>query len=338
MIMTPGVVNDSECQHKVALKKYAKWLWGIPVLLLIVVLFTPPTPPSFPLPASNGYDDFLKAGALLYAEWPAVRQWIYTPDPKAARTWMSQHSEIFSLVESGLRKQCCVPIQSSTNYMAQHDKDRSRLKLLTHCMIARAELAGTEGRTNNMYDAYVVAYRFAHGIGRGGLDIDWLDQLSYEALVLRSFSPAIPGLSDRQCVDALAFFHQTESDRETIPAVRGRTRDWQRATFESSALAKGRLGVWETLVKEAWHSRSLDPLDKLPARAMARAQGRHQKAVRNVCEQLQRQLGAGRARPENAAEPTTEPLSTTEPGASPNGGPATRFGNAGVSKGPPPVI
>jgi hypothetical protein len=207
---------------------------------------------------------------------------------------MSQHAEVFSLVEAGLSKACRVPIRTSTNYVAEHNQDRAYLKHLTHCMIARAELAKTEGRTNDMFDAYLEAHRFAHELGRGGLTIDWLQQIGSEALVLRSFSSSISDLSPQQCADALTVIRNTQADREQLNVVIRRTRKWQDATYESSALHRARLAAWKSVLKEALQSRSLDPLDKLPSRFMVKRQEAYQTMVDGVCEQLRRQLDSGR--------------------------------------------
>ena len=241
------------------IKECAKYLSGVVVLLLILLLFTRPRPPSYPAPGSNGYDDFLKAGTIARTAWPALNAWLEKRDAKAMRNWMTQHPEFFSLVEAGLRKECRVPIHASTNYAAQIVTNHSALKRVTYCMVAKAELARAEGRTNDMFNGYPMAYRFAHEVGRGGLDIDWLSQIGSEAWVLRSLSAAIPDLDPQQCADGLRLFKDTEADREAASAVMRRTRGWQDATLGHAAAARARRANWVRVVKEAWRTRSLDP-------------------------------------------------------------------------------
>jgi hypothetical protein len=70
------------------------------VLVMLTVLFwaVGRTPPPSPLPNPNGYDDFLKATALLPGGWGDTS----TLDHDGLRAWVSTNSESLRLLRVGL--------------------------------------------------------------------------------------------------------------------------------------------------------------------------------------------------------------------------------------------
>ncbi len=273
---------------------------------LILFLLAPVEPHSFSVPSSNGYDEFLKAAEFFRGESPSSRRFTDTPDAQAVRKWMFQHAEGFSLVEAGLSKECVVVIRTSTNYVARKNQDLANLKHLTHCMIARAEIAEADGRTSEMFDAYLKAYRFAQKLGRGGLYIDWLQQVSCEVLVLQAFVSSIPVLSSQQCMKALAVIQKSQAELENPALVMRRTRAWEDASYGSSTTGRARFAVWFRNLEEALRGRSLDPLRKTPYQHMLGSQQNYQKIVRKVCDPLQERIEYIKLHSANDLEGTME--------------------------------
>src|SRR5207249_7726936 len=150
---------------------------------------------------------------------------------------VSLNIDAINLVQTGLSRSCRVTVRTSKEYQAESNSNLGRLKALTYLLLANAQLAETEGRTNDAVRAYIDAYRFAHQLGRGGLATDFVLQLSCELIVLRSFSLLIPRLSPSQCAAGLRIIDQTQAEEENLAAVATRNRRWADATFDSSILA-----------------------------------------------------------------------------------------------------
>jgi len=94
------------------------------VLAMLTVLFlsTGRTPPRQPLPNPNGYDDFLKAAALLTGDVGNASTLV---DHDGLRALVSTNAESLRLLRLGLTRQCALPADSAiTNVpamMAQFD-------------------------------------------------------------------------------------------------------------------------------------------------------------------------------------------------------------------------
>jgi hypothetical protein len=93
------------------MKKRTRWLLagGFSLLLLVVFLLIPASPPSFPIPDPNGYDDFVKAADLVRAGYTNVPSLL--PNDPAVRTWVSGKADVVARVKAGLSKPCRVPIR-----------------------------------------------------------------------------------------------------------------------------------------------------------------------------------------------------------------------------------
>lgn len=281
----------------------AKWggLIVLPFLCLILFLLRGREPASFPLPSPNGYDDFLKASALLRGDWEHTNQ-------DALRLCAAQNAQSFALVEAGLRKSCRVSVEVSKEYQAKHSKELGSLKHLTHCMIARAKLAEKEGRTNDALAGYLEACRFAFEMGRGGLGIDSLNSISCQALVMRDFSPMAPRLSSSQCSEALRVIEELEREREDPELVMRRERSWLDAAYGSF----WRTRAWSDALWDTWRSRSMAPLNRLLGRDVVAERTTRYKT--NVIAPLLDRLRAQMELPSSSngtnTRTATEPLSS----------------------------
>ena len=91
------------------------------------------TPTAEPVPSPNGYDDILKAAALLSAKPTAS-------DPRdlakeELRVMVTQNSEALKALRAGLERECRVPVVYSVNYISRHFPELPRHKALAGALV-----------------------------------------------------------------------------------------------------------------------------------------------------------------------------------------------------------
>jgi hypothetical protein len=137
------------------MKHSGKLIGGGSLLLLVLgsgVLLTRPRVVSFSQPSPNAYQGFVRAAALLPNDAPDCA------DQAALAAFVARSGEAYAVVQTGLEKPCCVPVQVSKQWSAQHYKyDVPRLKRPARALIARAKLAELEGRTEPALEGYRTA-------------------------------------------------------------------------------------------------------------------------------------------------------------------------------------
>lgn len=256
---------------------------GLFVLLVALMggaawLVIPKGPPSFPVPHPNGYDDFLRAARVALPS---------SFDPRSGMGVMRQivvlNAQAYKWVQAGLEEPCRVPLQCSWAWLQRHESDLGRLKELTYCLIERAVLAEKEGMLKQSLADYLQAYRFTSELGRGGLPIDVLNQISCQVLVMESFESLIPRLDESQRARALAVIQRIEHEQES-PALAMRRAYQINQTYG----VKVRLAYWVRLCKEAWRTHSLKPFTAARRHLISQQAGYRTYYYQPVCAALGR--------------------------------------------------
>jgi len=148
-------------------------------------------PPRRILPNPNGYDDFLRAAALIVHEGRDTA----TLDHKGLQAFVSTNSESLRLLRLGLTRHCVVPLDlANTNSSAMIDQLAAMKRLV--------QLLSTEGRLREMNlqpgdaaQSYVDAIRFGNEISRGGVIIHRQRGISCEAIGEFQLGKLVPRLS-----------------------------------------------------------------------------------------------------------------------------------------------
>ena len=139
------------------------------VVAAIVFTLSQPAPPPTPLPQPNGYDDFVKAGAMITDNASDYR----SMNQVELRAFVTNNAEALKLVRTGLGRECRVPL----DYSATNDtniRNLSVLKRLAFCLTAEGRLAEMENRPADAAEAYLAVIRLGVAISQGGLIIDSL--------------------------------------------------------------------------------------------------------------------------------------------------------------------
>ncbi len=265
------------------------WVSGAGLVLALAGLWLFRTEsPTFPVPIPNGYDDFLAAASRVAHSSPPTPGRTPDADPEEGRAWMLQHAETFALVRRGLGKECRVPIRPSSDWIREHAARREPRRILVYCLVARAEFARSEGRTPDMFAAYLDAYRFAQRSGQGGLFIDYIDQLGAERIVLHSLTSSVARLDPRQCGESLELIRQGMAPLENPTKVHLRTRSLARAIGGRGATVRAWGRMWQRMIRRALAQRSLAPLLMTDLRELEAIRDAHQKLIDAVGYRLRR--------------------------------------------------
>ncbi len=261
-----------------------------------MLLSSPRTPSTYPVPSPNGYADFVEAGRLVErVPWAPVFRSMDVEQASAEelRRYISQCGEAMGLVHAGLAKRCPVPVRLTKTFMADDRQSLARLKALTWFVVAKIRLAAMEGRTNEAIDVFLLGWQLTRRAAQGGLMLDYLAGIGRDYLLLSNFKPLIPGLNAEECERIIRTIEDVERGSEKARAFLRRTDEWQDAVFGAAAHRKAEIWLWARTVGEICRFRSLRPLQKLPSRVVLGRQEQHETAIQDVLGKLREQ----RARP-----------------------------------------
>jgi len=175
--------------------------------------------PSQLLPQPNGYDDFVEA---------ASRRLGFPPDAKTASTeelrqFVDRNRPVFDLVRTGLRRECRVDLNKSTNYLIG-----TSFTVIAQKFLVEGELALREAHQDDAIRTYIDLVRFGHESARGGLVIDRLRGLAYEKMGLGSIKELAGKLEARPRQGVVQTLQEIEERAEVLDDLLRRDRRWTR--------------------------------------------------------------------------------------------------------------
>jgi hypothetical protein len=190
----------------------------ISVLAILTVLFLARgrTPPLPPLPNPNGYDDFLKAAALLTGDVSNAS----TLDHDGLRALMSTNAEPLRLIRLGLTRDCSVPTDSAMTNISGVLADLAGLKSLVRLLSEEGRLAEMETRYGDATHSYLDAIRFGNEISRGGFIIHRLVGIACEAIGNTPLSKLVPKLTSDEVRSVIAELEKIDRAGVTWDEVR----------------------------------------------------------------------------------------------------------------------
>lgn len=212
-------------------------LAALGALFLGFYLLRPP-PPLPPLPQPNGCDDFVKAGKLVEDGSIEYR----TLSPEKLRSLVSSNATALRLIREGLKHECRVPTEFSTNYINSRMLDLPLFKRLSYALVAEGRLAEMEGRTNDAVRAYLETIHFSHEFPRGGTMIDKLVGLACETIGTTPLQKLVLNLNAKECREAGQILETIDAKSETVEEVLQQERKWARQAFTWRERIAGLLG------------------------------------------------------------------------------------------------
>ncbi len=222
----------------------------ISVLVGLFFWLRPPTPTPVVLPNPNGYDDFVAAGKLSM-DSSSTNGYVKMTDAEL-RNFVGENAPALRLMAEGLKKECRVPIQYSTNFLSTHMHELAGFKGLSLAQAAQGRLEEMDGKTNEAAWCYFKSIQIGHEAFRGGLLIDHLIRLSCEAIGTKPLQAISGSLDAKTSRDLVRELEKLEAAEEPIGQIEARDREWGRATVGAS--------VYFQIVRMAIQMRTLSPL------------------------------------------------------------------------------
>jgi hypothetical protein len=184
--------------------------------IALLFVFTAGPPASLPLPNPNGYDDFLKAAALLTGDVGNPS----TLDHDGLRALVSTNAEPLRLMRQGLSRGCSVPTDSAMTSISGLLGDLANFKSLARLLSEEGKLAEMENRNADAAQSYVDTIRFGNEISRGGFLINRLVGIACEAIGDTALSKLVPKLKPEEARRVVAELEKIDSAQVTWDEVR----------------------------------------------------------------------------------------------------------------------
>jgi hypothetical protein len=221
-------------------KKTRNWLMvllSIPVAAIIAVtglLFfdaARPLPPIPPLPNPNGYDDLVKAGEMISANYAAGDENWDKMNLEELRRLVAKNSDALQAARTNLQEDCAVPLQFSEDYMSRHLPELADYKRLAQAFVAEGMLAGMENRPGDAVKSYLDAIRLGHISARGGVLIDQLVGTAIKAMGVSHLQKLVDQLDAKSCRETAATLETLDAQRQTWKEVMQQERVWSRRAY-----------------------------------------------------------------------------------------------------------
>ncbi len=191
------------------------WLWP-----------NPPAAPATPLPSPNGYDDFVKAGSLLFSISEDYRQM----SKEDLRSYVTTNQEPLRLVRLGLTRECQAPVDYSMDYMQRQTHALLSIKRLSQLLSAEGRLAEAEERFVDAARVHLDNVRFGHLSANGGLMIEKLLGVAVENLGLGGLERIIGKLDTRQVREIIQVLEDIDERVLSASVFIASDRQWARKT------------------------------------------------------------------------------------------------------------
>ena len=164
----------------------------VAVILVAVALLSEKSPPaSAPLPNPNGYDDFVRAGAMMdqrdYSAFPSLEK-------DGLASLVASNEEALAAARIGFTHACAVR-GSALSLSPGSTSDMMVMKQIAQLFAAEGRLAEMEDRPADAARSYIDAVRLGNESSRGGLLIHRLVGVACQAIGLKRLAQVVPALN-----------------------------------------------------------------------------------------------------------------------------------------------
>ena len=213
----------------------------VAIAMLVLVVMRPKLEPDPPLPAPNGYDDFVKAAQLVVPNPPDWQSLNGDEQLQVLRKFTATNQAALDLVREGLTKECLMVPWEMNATSGLHLNELGMSKAVAQVIVAASALALVEGRTNDAAILAVDCVSYGGELGRGGVLIDGLVALAVKAIGLSCLQPAVDGMDAENACQAIAALDQVIARTESYDVVMKRERQWARRGRCGSRRPAGRV-------------------------------------------------------------------------------------------------
>lgn len=200
------------------------------------VYFLWPAPPIVtgpPLPSPNGYDDFVKAGAMLTTLSAG-----YTKMTKEElKAYVGTNQEPLRLLRLGLTRECQVPTEDSMDYYEKQVTNWPSIKGLARLIAAEGRLAEAEERFVDAARIHQENVRYGQIAANGGLMIDKLVGIAVENIGMVGLERVVDKLDARQAREFITSLGTVDARSTPASIFIARDRQWGRKATDTSAFS-----------------------------------------------------------------------------------------------------
>lgn len=232
------------------------------------------TPP--PLPSPNGYDDLIRAGAMVRGDAPNKGD-IRKAKLEELRAWVAANGEALKAIREGLAKPSRVPVVYDTDLKLELEHCQG-CRQLYRLLAAEAEVAAQEGRADDAARAQLDGVRLGRAAGRGGLLVDFLVGVAIERQALEGLDRLREALSADATRGAIASLLASDADWPAFAEVLNLDTYW----FERTS------PYWNRLILRisGMGDKLREPADKATIRAMNGVATTRRREVVGLAEHL----------------------------------------------------
>ncbi len=166
------------------------------------------TPPPAPLPNPNGYDDFLKAAALVTSDTANYS----TLGHEGLLSLVSTNAEPLRLLRVGLGRQCCAPTPTLPTLVPRNGSLLG-IKHLVYVLAAEGRLREMDNQPGAAARSYLDAIHLGNQMPRGGLAIDSLVGVACETIGCRGLARVVPKLGREDSRIVVAELEKVDTNR-----------------------------------------------------------------------------------------------------------------------------
>jgi len=196
-------------------------------LFAVYFIFRPPKP--VPLPNPNGYDDFVAAGEMVQGKVPDWK----TGSVEELREFVSANRAALDRGRLGLTKQCRVPVEYSTTWLAGHTKQIMATRQLVHALCAEGKLAGLEKGPGSAAASYLMAINIGAKLARGGVMIDGLIATACEGEGEMRLESELETLDIEQSRKLIAELEEVQAEQATSAQIIKQEKMWTSGALRS---------------------------------------------------------------------------------------------------------
>jgi hypothetical protein len=200
----------------------AVFVVGILLAALAITLSGPPT--RSPLPNPNGYNDFLKAAAVLTGDVGNASTLAHDD----LRALVSTNAESLRLLRLGLTRGCSAPTDSAMRNVPGMMSDLASFKSLARLLEEEGRLAEMENRYGDAAHSYLDTIRLGNAISRGGFIINRLVGIACEAIGLGPLAKLVPKLKPDEARSLITALERIDAGHVTWAEVVRNERSFAR--------------------------------------------------------------------------------------------------------------
>jgi hypothetical protein len=198
--------------------------WGLAFLVVLVagaILFltigSNRTGAFPPLPAPNGYDDFVAAGKMIIGDTAPVRSFTtnsgtaHEMELEQLRALVTTNAEAFRLFQLGLSRTSAVPLATFVTNQSRMLQDLGSIKRLAQFNLVVGRLAELEGRTNEAVAIHLQGMRFASEAIRSGVVIHGLVGVACENMAFTRLTNLTGRMSSSKTQEIISEMEQIDA-------------------------------------------------------------------------------------------------------------------------------